>query len=169
MKKHLIPRRKKEKGVYRWDDANPFEGLHRQMNELFDDFCEGFGSSPLMGLRGPEERWATLSPSVEVADAGDVIQVVVELPGMSEREIDISLDRNMLTIKGEKKQEHEETKKDYYFSECSYGQFQRNVPLPDDVDESNVKATFKKGVLKVSLPKVEQAVAKSKRIDIRAD
>ena len=166
MKKHLIPRRKKEKGVSRWDDANPFEGLHRQMNELFDDFFEGFGSSRLMGLRGPEERWATLSPSVEVADAGDEIQVVVELPGMSEQDIYISLDPNMLTIKGEKKQEHEETKKDYYFTECSYGQFQRNRPLPDDVDESSVKATFKKGVLKVSLPKVEQSKASRKHIEV---
>jgi len=169
MKKHLIPRHKKEKGVDRWDDANPFEGLHHQMNELFDNFFEGLGSSRLRGLRGPEERWATLSPNVEVSDAGDEIQVTVELPGMSEQDIDLTLDRNMLTIKGEKKQEHEETKKDCYFSECSYGQFQRSIPLPDDVDEGKVKAKFKKGVLKVSLPKLEQSLATHKRIDVRTD
>ena len=122
-----------------------------------------------MDLHGLEKGRMTLSPSVEVADDGDEIQVTAELPGMSEGDFELTLDRNMLTIKGEKKQEHEETKRNYYFSECSYGQFQRNIPLPDDVDGSKVKAQFKKGVLKVSLPKLEQSRATSKHIDIRAD
>jgi HSP20 family protein len=97
------------------------------------------------------------------------IEVTAELPGMSEEDIDITLARDVLTIKGEKKQETEDKGNNYYRMERSYGKFSRVIPLPDGVvDNENVDATFKNGVLTITLPKLEEAQQVSRRITVNA-
>ena len=96
------------------------------------------------------------------------IKVSAELPGMDEKDIDVSLTRDTLTIKGEKKEEKEDTGKDYYKMERSYGSFTRSIPLPVEVDTDKVQATFKKGVLEITLPKTAKAIQETKKVPVKA-
>jgi len=170
MSKSLIPWRRKDESVTkRWDDSHPFEALHRQMNELFEGFFDDFGLAHWPVPRSSMSELAGLSPRFEVSETDDAIQVTAELPGMDEKDIEVTLENSLLTVKGEKKSEREEKKKNYYFTERSYGHFQRVVPLPTGVEEEEVKAKFKKGVLSITLPKTEQAKKQGKRIDVTAE
>ena len=104
-------------------------------------------------------------PSVNVKESDSQIQVEAEMPGMDPKDINISLRDNALVIQGEKRFEDEEKKEDYQRVECSYGSFYRMVPLSSDVDESNIKAKYKKGVLKVTLPRKQEAGSKKIQIE----
>jgi HSP20 family protein len=106
---------------------------------------------------------------VNVTEREKEFEVTAELPGMAENDIDISLSRDVLTLKGEKKQETEDKGDNYYRMERSYGKFSRVIPLPADaVDNDNVEATFKNGVLTIILPKLEEAQQISRRITVNA-
>jgi HSP20 family protein len=96
------------------------------------------------------------TPSVEVADTENSIDVTAELPGVSKEDVDVDLENNVLTIRGEKKQQKEEKEKEHYLFERYYGSFQRSFSLPAPVDESSVKAEFRNGVLKIHLDKAAQ-------------
>ena len=111
-------------------------------------------------------EWA---PALDVSETKDAVMVKAEVPGMDPKEIQLSLEDQLLTLKGEKKQEKEEKdeKEHYYRSERSYGAFVRTVRLPATVDGSKVTATFKNGLLKVTLPKA--ATAKGTTIPIKAE
>jgi HSP20 family protein len=104
---------------------------------------------------------------VDVVETDKEIQVAVELPGLEEKEIDVSLSPTTLTISGEKRQEKEEKGHNYVRAERSYGSFKRSIPLPSEVDASKADAVFQKGVLTVTLPKAVKAEAR-KRIAIKA-
>jgi HSP20 family protein len=126
-----------------------FGGLKKEMDRLFDRFWEGdWPALPAFG------EW---TPAIEVSETKDAILVKAEVPGMESKDIQLSLQENMLTIRGEKKQEKEEKDEHYYRSERSYGSFARVMRLPSTVDASKVTATFKNGVLKVMLPKAPAA------------
>jgi HSP20 family protein len=164
MIKNLLPwkKHKEEKSVVNANE-NPFELMHRQMNNLFDGFFNDFQPAKWLG-----DDWGgkALSPNFEVAETDKEIKVAAELPGMEEKDIDITLDGNVLTIKGEKKAEKEEKTKDRHISERRYGSFQRSFSLPDNLEKENIKAGLKKGVLEIVLPKTEEA--KSKKIEIKS-
>jgi HSP20 family protein len=96
------------------------------------------------------------TPSVEVTDTDGSIDVTAELPGVSKEDVDVDLENNVLTIRGEKKQQKEEKEKEHYLFERYYGSFQRSFSLPAPVDESSVKAEFRNGVLKIHLDKAAQ-------------
>jgi HSP20 family protein len=96
------------------------------------------------------------TPSVEVTDTDSSIDVTAELPGVSKEDVDVDLENNVLTIRGEKKQQKEEKEKEHYLFERYYGSFQRSFSLPAPVDESSVKAEFRNGVLKIHLDKAAQ-------------
>lgn len=156
MKNMLIPRRRRN-GLMRAErDEHPFDLLHREINELFDARFGGSG-------------WRDFPSGFEVSETDDEIQVKAELPGMDEKDIDIKLDGDVLTIRGERKQEKETKKRNYHVSEMSYGGYSRTIPLPAEVDATKAKAKFKRGVLTLNLPKTEQAKAARKRIPIRTD
>jgi HSP20 family protein len=143
----------------------PFGAFQREMNKLFDDFFGGFQLSPWAPL---ERRLAAaFIPHVDVSETDKDIKVSAELPGMDEKDIDVSVTRDTLTIKGEKKEEKEDKGKDYYKMERSYGSFTRSVPLPVEVDTDKVQATFKKGVLEITLPKTAKAIQETKKIPIK--
>ncbi len=145
---------------------HPFASFQREMNRLFDNFFSGFSLSSW----APFDRGATqtFSPRVDVSETDKEIRVSAELPGMEEKDIDISLTRDSLTIKGEKKGETEEKGKDFYRTERSYGSFTRSIPLPAEVDADKVEATFKKGVLDITLPKTAKAIEETKKIPVKA-
>jgi HSP20 family protein len=151
----------------------PFESLRREMDRLFDDFEGGFWSSPFRrSLSGIDPFWrrgASLvaAPAVDVAESDKAFEITAELPGMSEKDLSVTLASGALTIKGEKSEEKEEKKKDYYVSERRYGSFERSFQVPDGVDTDKVEASFKNGVLKVTLPKTAEAQKAVKQIAVK--
>ena len=147
-----------------WD--HPFASFQREMNRLFDNFFGGFSLSPWEPLeRGVA---ASFTPRVDVTETAKEIKVSAELPGMEEKDIDVSLTHDTLTIRGEKKAETEEKAKDFYRMERSYGSFTRSVPLPVEVDTDKVEATFKKGVLEITLPKTAKALKETKKVAVKS-
>ena len=103
-------------------------------------------------------------PVADISETEDAVEVKAELPGMDPKDIDVSLENGVLTIKGEKKFEDEQKKEDYHRIERSYGSFARSFRLPHEVDEAKVEATYKDGVLRLNLPKAESA--RPRRIEI---
>jgi HSP20 family protein len=107
-------------------------------------------------------------PAVDVTEADGGYEVTAELPGMDEKNIEVKLANRTLTIKGEKRDEKEETKKDYYMRERNFGSFQRSFTLPEGVDIDKIEASFKKGVLTVTVPKTAEAKKAEKKIAVTA-
>jgi HSP20 family protein len=142
----MIPWRRREMTRRGERDLTTFE---REMDRLFEDFFRGRNLAPF------GESWGTFSPSVDVVESENEIKVSAELPGMSDEDIDVSLDRGMLTIRGEKTEEQKEERENYYRAERTYGSFQRSIPLPTAVKEDQVEAVFQNGVLTITLPKAE--------------
>jgi HSP20 family protein len=143
---------------------DPFLGFQQQMNQLFDEFFRGTGLEPFGTTR---ERFPMFSPRVDVTETDKEVKVSAELPGLDEEEIDVSLSRDTLTIRGEKKREEEEKRRNYYRAERAYGVFRRTVPLPTPVDADKADAVFRKGILTVTLPKAS-TVEGRKRIAVKS-
>jgi HSP20 family protein len=146
---------------------HPMELFQREINRLFEDFSRDFFRTPTP-FGGGSEGFASV-PRVDVSESENEYEVTAELPGIDEKDVEVTLADNVLTIRGEKKVEREEKDKDknYYMSERSFGSFRRAVPLPTEVDEGGVEANFKNGVLTVRLPKSPQAQAKTRRIEVK--
>ena len=151
----------------------PFESLRRDVECLFDDFGRGWGWSPFRSLMsrmdppwGRELAWPN-APVVDVAERENEYEITAELPGMEEKDIEVNASDDVLTIKGEKKEEKEQKKKDYYLSERRYGSFQRSFSLPDGVDANKIEAKFKNEVLTLTLLKTPEAQKKQKKIEIK--
>jgi HSP20 family protein len=136
---------------------SPFLSLHREMNRLFDDAFRSFDTPSLFG---GGMSW----PRIEVTDGEKEIRVAAELPGMEEKDVEVLLSDGALIIRGEKKSESED--KDRQFSERFYGRFERRIPIDTDVEESSISASFKNGLLMVTVPRSESAATNAKRIPI---
>jgi HSP20 family protein len=137
------------------------------MNRLFNDMFDGWGLRPFSEM---EERLAAYQPSIDVSETAKAIKVTAELPGMEEKDVSVTLDEDALTISGEKKEETKEEDEKSYARETTYGSFQRVIPLTSKVDMDNVSASFKRGVLKVNLPKVPgEEPTKGKKIEIATE
>jgi len=163
----LVPwkRRQQNLDIHR-DYENPFRMLTREMNRLFDDFRSHFHIEPFGLSRG---EMGAFTPSVDVTENDKEVRITSELPGIDEKDIDITLSKDSVTIKGEKQQETEDKGKDYYRMERSYGSFQRTVPLPAEIDEDKAQAEFKKGVLKIKLPKTAECQKAHKKIEVKSE
>jgi HSP20 family protein len=158
----LIPwNRRRDVPVRRGEDLNPFLALHREVNRLFDDVFRGFDLAPFSSDRFFERAigW----PNIEVSETDKEVKVIAELPGLDEKDVQVELSNGVLVIKGEKRADTED--KDRLISERFYGRFERRIPI-DEVDEDKIAASFKNGVLTVTLPKSVQAQQKVKRIAI---
>ena len=107
-------------------------------------------------------------PAVDVSETDKAYEITTELPGMDEKSVDVKLANGMLTLRGEKQDTKEESKKDYYMRERSFGSFERTFAVPDDVDTDKIEASFKNGVLSVTLPKSAEAQKSEKKIQIKA-
>jgi HSP20 family protein len=168
-----LPVNTQEKKTDRPAEWRPFESLRREVDRLFEDFQVGSWRSPFGRTafdvqpfwRG-EISWGK-APAVDIVDKEKTYEITAELPGMDESNIDVKFSDGTLTITGEKKDEKEEKKKDYYLSERRYGSFQRSFGVPDGVDADKIEATFKNGVLSVTLPKTAEAQKSEKKIAIK--
>jgi HSP20 family protein len=147
-----------EKELTPWRPFGELSSLRREMDRLWENF---FGERPL--TRMWEREWA---PSLDISETRDNFGVKAEVPGIDAKDIDISLTGDVLTIKGEKKQEREEKEEDYHLVERSYGSFSRSVRLPAEVESNKIKASYKNGILNITLPKSEKVKAKEVKIKV---
>jgi HSP20 family protein len=142
-----------------------------EMERVFDRF--GFGAKPFRSWfdLAPPANFATrfemTSPAIDIVEEPKGYKLTAELPGMSEQDIELAMSGDMLTLKGEKKQESDRKEKNYTLSERSYGSFERSFWLPDGVDRDKISASFSKGVLTVELPKTPVATVEPKKIDVK--
>ena len=150
----------------RW---TPFENLRREIDRLFEDFGGGFWRPAFArsAFDVVPSTWSAV-PAVDVSDTEKAYEITAELPGIDEKNVEVKVANNVLTIKGEKQEEKEEKKKDYYLRERNFGSFERSFQIPDGVDNDKIEAKFKKGVLTVVLPKKVEAQKAAKRIDVKA-
>jgi len=146
--------------VYRDEERNPFLSLRQDIDRLFDDVFRG--SMPSLGLGRSMMAW----PSVEVGETDNEIRITAEVPGLTDKDIEVLVEDGVLTLRGEKKSETED--KDRGYSERFYGRFERRIALPTGVDHKAAKADFKEGVLTIGLPKTEEA-ERGRRIPINAE
>ena len=149
----------------------PFEALRKEVDRLFDDFGDDFWRRPFHSLAAIERNWPktfVASPAVDVVETDKSYEITAEMPGMDQKNIEVNVANGGITIKGEKKEETEEKKKDYYVSERRYGSFERHFTLPEGVDADKIAATFKNGVLTLTLPKTAEAQKPAKKIEIKA-
>ena len=150
---------------------HPFEALRTEVDRLFDEFGGDFWRRPFRPLAAFEQGWAkkfAAAPDVDVAETDKSYEITAEMPGMDEKNIEVNLANGGITIKGEKKEETEQKNKDYYVSERRYGSFERYFTLPEGVNSGKIEATFKNGVLKVTLPKTAEAQKTAKKIEVKA-
>ena len=141
----------------RFDPWFSFQDEVRDLMNRFDDFGDVATTTMLP---------TAFVPKIDVRDKGDSYLVMAEIPGMTQNDINVSLDQNVLTLEGEKKLESEDKGKGYWKSEIAYGNFYRSIPLSDEVDEAKVEASYKDGVLKITLGKKEGVAHKAKKIAI---
>lgn len=147
------------------DSYEPFHSLQREIDRVFNDFSRGT-HFPLTNRDG---NGATrLMPSVDIVETDGTLEVTAELPGVDEADIEVTLNENVLTIKGEKKAESEKEDKNYHVVERSYGSFQRSLKVPFVASADDISAKFEKGVLKVTLPKPPEVEAKTKKIPVHS-
>lgn len=152
----------------------PLESLHRQIDRLFEDFGRGVWQPFRHSLFKAEPlwpgavTWGAAAPAVDVAETEKAYEITAELPGMDEKNIEVKVTDGSLTIKGEKQEEKEEKKKDYYLHERHFGSFERSFRLPEGVDADKIEASFKKGVLTVTLPKKPEAQKPAKKVEVKA-
>ena len=146
------------------DADHPFYSLQRQMNNLFDDFFSGFDVAPHGLATG---GFGGFMPSVDVKESDKEFTIRAELPGVEEKDIDVTLTNDTVTIKGEKKEEKEDKGKNYYHMERSYGSFNRVIPLSAEIETGKAEASFKNGVLNITIPKNAAARAKGTKVPIK--
>lgn len=139
--------------------ADPVLSIQREMNRLFQDFFE---------IEPSGRREFSVYPEIDVKETEKEIKVSAELPGLEEKDIEVLLAADSLTIKGEKKHEHEEKGQSYYRSERRYGSFSRVIPLSGEIEADKAEAKFKNGVLYITVPKTEKARADLKKIPIKS-
>jgi len=153
----------------------PLTTLRGEIDRLFDEFSRGWSVFPF-GSRSFdwEPLWrrgamfGPAVPAVDIAEKAQAYQITAELPGLDEKEIEVTVSDDGVRIKGEKKEEKEEKKKDYYLSERRYGSFERSFRLPEGVDKDKIEASFSKGVLTIVLPKSAEAQKKETKIAVKA-
>lgn len=146
-----------------WREKHPLADLREEIDSLFDNF---FGR----GRAGEIESWqgsSSRSPAVDMEETENEVIVKAEMPGLDPKDFQISLTENTLTIKGERKEEKEEKKKNYHMVERRYGSFYRSIPLPCPVESDKVEANYKKGILEVTLPKAEPVKAKQITVNVK--
>jgi HSP20 family protein len=155
----LIPWRDRSQLSIRDDVYDPFTAFRRDMDRMFDDFFTVFGAPALR---------SSANPTVDVTETEKDFIVTAELPGLDEKDFEVTLAGDVLTIKGEKKSAHEERNGDAYYAERRFGAFARALRLPFEVKDEKVDATYEKGVLTVRVPKPADVQHAVRRIAVKA-
>jgi HSP20 family protein len=151
-----------------------FGSLRDEVERVFEDFDKGMWGMParwrglrLEPFRAPRVSFA-LTPSVDVVEKDDMFEVTADLPGLDEKNVEVKLSGDMLTIKGEREEHKEEKKKDYHISERQFGAFERSFQIPESIETDKIEARFKNGVLTISLPKKPGSRKAEKKISVQA-
>ncbi|MDH6234030.1 HSP20 family protein [Mesorhizobium soli] len=127
--------------------SDPFASFQQGMNRLFEDVFRGTGMTPTEGHEG------MIMPHLNVSETENEVRITAELPGVAEKDVDVTLDDDVLTIRGEKRMEKKEDKENFHFVERSFGQFQRSIRIPRSVNAAQVHAHVADGILTITLPK----------------
>jgi len=146
-----------EKKIARWEPFRDLVSMRDDFDRLFESF---FGRMPVIR----EDFW---TPSVDIVESNGNIEVKAEIPGMKKEDIKVTVRDNVLSIVGERKQEKETKEKTFHRVESYYGKFSRNIQLPSEVEADNIKATYKDGILNITLPKPESAKPKKIEVEIK--
>jgi HSP20 family protein len=144
---------------------DPFQAFRGEMDRLFDDFLAGVPA--LSNLRQSLPTGQVITPALDVKETEKELVVKADLPGIDEKDVQLTLQNGVLSIRGEKKSERKDERENFHLVERSYGSFQRAIRLPDTVDEDKVEARFDKGVLTITLPKRPEMVKAQKKIEIK--
>ena len=144
---------------------DPFQSFRTEMDRLFDSFLGGMPS--LTSLRQGFPSTQVITPTLDVKENEKEIVVKADLPGMDEKDINLTVHNGVLSLRGEKKSEHTDERDNYHVMERSYGSFQRSIRLPETIDEDKAEARFDKGVLTITLPKRPESVSAQKKIQIK--
>ena len=166
--KSLVPWRNNNKSnvpATREDYFDPFVTFRREMDRMFDDFFTGSGGGRALQTAG---GGGGVTPTLDVAETDKEVVVTAELPGLSDNDFEVTLTGDLLTIKGEKKSEHEEKNGDATYMERRYGSFVRTVRLPFEGGNEKVAAKYEKGVLTLRVPKPAEAQKAVRRIEVKA-
>ncbi len=144
--------------------GDPFLALHRDVNRLFD---EAFRGTPASGGHQQGSSGNIVHAHMNVSETEREIRITAELPGVTQDDVEVTLDDDVLTIRGEKRFEQRDEKENFHFVECSYGTFQRSLRLPYPIDPEQVQASFENGVLTVTLPKTGRQ-ERSRKIQVQS-
>lgn len=167
----LVPKlgKRDARSLIRRKDEDNLLTFQREMNRLFDNFFGGFGLESTMDWAEDSLTKSSFSPRIDVSETNKEVKVSAELPGMEEKDVTVELGDDIITIRGEKKEEHEDKGKNWYRREQSYGSFHRAIPLPANVNGEKAQAKFKKGKLTVTIPKAEEDKTNRKSIKIESE
>jgi len=157
----LVPWRDRSQAPTARDDFfDPFLNFRREVDRIFDSFFEGFGARA-----GGDGNW--LAPAVDIAESDKELVLTAELPGVNEKDVEVTLADDLLTIKGQKKAEHEEKNGSFTYAERRYGSFSRSIRLPFHAGDAEVDAKYDKGVLTIRIPKPAEVQKAVRRIEVR--
>lgn len=156
---NLIHRRPKN------GSENPLMELRKEMNHLFDGFFRDLEVPDIFPFHAEEGGFV---PRLDLKENDAGFTVTAEIPGVNEKDLELTVTRDSMTLRGEKQSETKDEKEHYHYYERRYGRFERTVPLPAEVDSSKVEANFKDGVLKVTLPKTETAKREAKKVKVKS-
>jgi HSP20 family protein len=162
--KALVPWRDRSQTPARREDLyDPFSTFRREVDRLFDDVFNGFGRQASRSL-GP---WQDVTPTMDLTENESEIVVTAELPGIDDKDFEVTVAGDLLTVKGEKKAEQERRNGDACYVERRFGAFSRSVHLPFEVKDEKVDATYDKGVLTIRVPKPAAMQRAARRIEVR--
>jgi len=162
--------------------GDPFAVMHRfaeEMDRVFQGFGIGHGSmmpwspgrqpapAPAPAQRGEGFDLAGWSPQIEVFERGDRMVVRADLPGLTKDDVQVEITNEAVTIRGERRQEHEEHREGYYHTERSYGSFFRTIPLPEGVEVDQADASFRDGVLQITVPAPRREASRGRRLEVK--
>jgi len=150
--------------LIRWEPVRELNAIQHEMNRLFNTFFE----TPARGNTGTEAALRHWIPAMDLVETDDAFVLRADLPGVTEKDVKIELEDNVLTVSGERKAEHEHRKEGYYRVERAFGSFSRALTLPEGVDPEAVRASFSHGVLEVRIPKPKQRRSRRVAINVSA-
>lgn len=148
--------------AHRRDEEGPLAELHKQMDELFD----GWARSVRVPVADRHET-GILRPTIDVSETDDAFRIIAELPGVEDKDIDVTVSDDRLTIKAEKRKESEQEDEHFHRVERSYGTFERTMALPRGVDTENVDAEMKNGTLAITVPKTQNMKEHTRKVEVK--
>lgn len=164
-----LPVKSEEKSLSKAESSwLPFESLRSEIDRLFDDFTPSVWRRPFNSLSFSKFSPSITSPAIDLVEKDTGYEITAELPGMDQKDIEIQFSSNVLTIKGEKQENKDEKKGEYYVSERRYGSFRRSFQVPQGVDADKIAASFKSGLLTIDLPKSAEAQKSERKISVNA-